>query len=298
MALQFPIEPMKAVLGSLPSAAHDDEWAYEVKWDGYRTLAFVDDGVLRVQSSSGLDVTSKYPELTGLAGAVNAPSAILDGELVVLDASGRTSFELLQRHQAGALFYAFDVLQIGGTDTIALPYEQRRALLEPLLEPGPFWKVPPHYVGDGATLFEFTAQHAMEGVMAKRLGSPYQVGRRSPNWRKIKHRVRTEVVIGGFTSGTGSRSNTFGALLVGVPAPDGSLRFAGGVGTGFDQTRLDSLTGSLRTLATPDCPFHPYPPRHEVKGATWVRPELRAVIEIAEFTNDGHVRHASFVRLV
>jgi bifunctional non-homologous end joining protein LigD len=298
MALRFPIEPMKATLSTLPPTSQDQEWAYEIKWDGYRTLVFVDDGSVRLQSSSGIDVTAKYPELGVLAAAVNAGSAILDGELVVLDADGRPSFELLQRHQSDAAFYAFDVLQIDGTDTIGLPYEQRRALLGSLLEAGTHWMVPAHRIGDGAALLEATAGRGLEGVMAKRLGSPYQPGRRTPNWRKVKNRVRTEVVIGGFTTGTGNRSNTFGALLVGLPATDGSLRFAGGVGTGFNQATLEELTTTLRGLATADCPFSTTPPRSYTVGATWVRPELRALVEIAELTNDGLVRHSSFLHLI
>ena len=122
---------------SLPPPSQDDEWAYEIKWDGYRTLAFVDDGA-RAAAEQQQHSTSprKYPELGGFAAAVNAPSAILDGELVVLDDDGRPSFELMQRHESQAAFYVFDVLQIDGADTIALPYEQRRALLEQLVEAG------------------------------------------------------------------------------------------------------------------------------------------------------------------
>ena len=298
MALRFPVEPMKAALGALPPPAQDDQWAYEIKWDGYRTLAFVDDGAVKLQSSSGLDVTSRYPELAGFAEAVNATSAIIDGELVVLDADGRPSFEMLQRHDTQAAYYAFDVLQVGGADTVALAYEQRRALLTSLVEPGANWMVPAHRIGDGAALFAATAERGLEGVMAKRLGSPYQVGRRSPNWRKVKHRLQLEVVVGGFTQGTGSRAGTFGALLVGLPAADGTLRFAGGVGTGFDQAMLEQLTAVLTARVTAECPFDPRPPRAYLAGATWVRPDLRALLEIAELTNAGHVRHASFVRLL
>ena len=140
--------------------------------------------------------------------------------------------------------------------------------------------------------------YGLEGVMAKRLGSPYQPGKRTPNWRKVKNRVPLEVVIGGFNPGTGNRSNTFGALLVGLPQPDGRLRFAGGVGTGFTHARLEALTKQLRALATKDCPFDPPPPRAEVRHATWVRPELRARIEIAEITNDEDVTVEDVVELI
>lgn len=298
MPLRFPVVPMKAAMGALPPPDQDEEWAYEIKWDGYRTLAFVSDGGLRLQSSNSLDVTAKYPELAGFASAVNAESAIIDGELVALDDNGRPSFSLMQQHSVEVAFYAFDVLQINGIDTIALPYERRRALLMELLEPGANWSVPTHRIGDGAALLAASAEQGLEGVMAKRLGSPYVPGKRSPNWRKVKNRTRVEVVIGGFNTGTGNRGSTFGALLVGIPAADGTLKYAGGVGTGFTQARLESLLRELRARVIPECPFAITPPRALTGEATWVRPELRALIEIAEFTNEGYVRHASFLDLL
>ncbi len=141
-----------------------------------------------------------------------------------------------------------------------------------------------------------TADQGLEGVIAKRVDSRYRPGARSKDWRKIKNRTIVELTIGGFTTGTGNRADTFGALLVGRPTPSG-LRFAGGVGTGFDQRTLHDLTTRLRGLAVDTCPFEPPPPRAVARTATWVAPELRATFEIAEFTNDGLVRHASFVRL-
>lgn len=293
--LTFPVAPMKATLGSLP--ADDDRWAYEIKYDGYRTLAFVDDGEVRLQSTKGLDVTATYPELGRLPDGVHAASAILDGELCVLDADGRPRFELMQRHAGPAVLFVFDVLRIGEHDTIALPYEDRRRLLEQLVEPGDHWSVPAYRVGGGADLLAATGDQDLEGVMAKRLGSTYVPGKRSPSWRKIKHRRRIEVVIGGFTAGEGNRSGSFGSLLVGLPGDDG-LVFAGGVGTGFDQRRLEELTARLRSLATDGCPFTELPPTSYRRNATWVEPELRAVVEITELTNEGYVRHASFVDLL
>ena len=298
MPLRFPVVPMKAAMGALPPADQDEEWAYEIKWDGYRTLAFVSDDALRLQSSNSLDVTAKYPELSDFVSAVNADSAIIDGELVALDDNGRPSFSLMQQHSVEVAFYAFDVLQINGIDTIALPYERRRALLLELIEPGANWSVPTHRIGDGAALLAASAEQGLEGVMAKRLGSPYVPGKRSPNWRKVKNRTQVEVVIGGFNTGTGNRGSTFGALLVGIPAADGTLKYAGGVGTGFTQARLESLLTELRARVVPDCPFATTPPRVLTGEATWVRPELRALIEIAEFTNEGYVRHASFLDLL
>ena len=295
MTLRFPVEPMKAAIGNLPP--DDENWAFEIKWDGYRTLAFVDGGQTRLQSSNLIDVTAKYPELAEFAGSVNAGSAIVDGELVVLDSEGRPSFELMQQHATQVAFYVFDVLSVDGHDTISLIYEQRRELIVGLVETGPNWMVPSHRVGDGASLLAATVERGLEGVMAKRLGSTYVPGKRTPNWRKVKNRRTVEVVIGGYRPGTGNRESTFGALLVGVPEPDG-LRFAGGVGTGFNQRTLSDLLARLRSLRTDTCPFRSLPPREYSRDAIWVRPELRATVEITEFTNEGYVRQSSFTGLV
>jgi bifunctional non-homologous end joining protein LigD len=299
MALGFPVMPMKASMGSLPTG---DGWAYEIKWDGYRTIVHLDRGLLRLQSTAGHDVTKRWPEFAELPAAINATDVILDGELVAFDNAGRPSFELVQNSGVGAAHQAvlqfFDVLSVGGTDTIELPYEDRRRLLEQLVEPGSNWLVPAYRVGDGEALLEATRAQGLEGVVAKRLGSLYRPGTRSKDWRKVKNRQQVEVAIGGYTTGTGNRSSTFGALLVGRPTTrTGPLRFAGGVGTGFDQTALQTLTARLRELRTDDCPFDPPPPAVYRRGATWVEPALRATIEIAEFTNDGLVRHASFIGL-
>lgn len=292
--LTFPVAPMKATLGELP--IDDERWAFEIKYDGYRTLGFVDGDDVRLQSTNRRDVTATYPELADLPAGVHADSAVLDGELVVLDDDGRPRFDLVQRHERPAVLFVFDVLRVGEHDTIGLPYEDRRRLLEQLVEPGDHWSVPSYRVGGGADLLDATGEQGLEGIIAKRLGSPYVPGKRSANWRKIKHRRRVEVVIGGFTRGEGNRTGAFGALLVGVPTEDG-LRFAGGVGTGFDRRRLDELANRLRDLAVDDCPFTELPPTSYRRHATWVQPVLVATVEIAEFTNDGYVRHASFVAL-
>lgn len=298
MTLSFPVAPMRATLATMP--ASDDGWAYEIKWDGYRTLAFVEGGQVRLQSSNLYDVTHKYPELRELPGGVAARRAILDGELVVLDDVGRPRFELIQRHERQAALFVFDVLSIDDHDTIALPYEHRRKLLVDLVEPGENWLVPAHRVGDGQALLEATEAQELEGIVAKRLGSTYKPATRTRDWRKVKHRRRAEVVIGGYSAGSGNRTGAFGALLVGrwMDQPGGTLAFAGGVGSGFTQRRLEEMTARLRDLRTDQCPFDPPPPRTYQKGATWVRPELSAIVEITEFTNEGFVRQAAFIDLV
>jgi len=294
MPLTFPVPPMKAGLGALPT--DDDRWAYEIKYDGYRMLAFVDGDSVRLQSTKGLDVTTNYPELASVPDGVHAGTAILDAEFVVLDDEGRPRFDLVQRHERPGALYVFDVLRIDDHDTIGLPYEDRRRLLEQLVEPGVSWLVPAHRVGGGSELLDATGTQGLEGIMAKRLGSLYTPGRRSPNWRKIKHRRRVDVVIGGFTAGEGNRANTFGALLVGRREGD-ALVFAGGVGTGFSHALLDELSTRLHDLAADACPFDPPPPPAYRRGARWVEPVLTATIEMTEFTNGGLVRHASFIEL-
>ena len=298
--MKFPVAPMKATMTSLPAG---DDWAFEVKWDGYRTIVHIAAGTVRLQSSAGHDVTARWPEFAGLAASVNASAVVLDSELVVFDDEGRPRFDLVQNSGVGsarqAVLEVFDVLSVDRTDTIALPFEDRRRLLDQLVEPGDNWQVSAYSVGNGADLLDATRERGLEGVMAKRLGSTYRPGTRSKDWRKVKNRQRVELTIGGYTRGTGNRSSTFGALLVGVPDGDtGTLKFAGGVGTGFDHRMLETLTARMRALQSADCPFVPIPPTSYRRDAAWVRPELRCAAEIAEFTNEGFVRHASFIELI
>ena len=298
MSLHWPVVPMRATLGQLP--AEDDGWAYEIKWDGYRTIAFVEGGKVRLQSSNSIDVSARYPELQPLAAELGGQRAILDGELVVLDGRGRPRFELIQRKEMDhleAAYFVFDVLAIDRHDTVALPYEERRRLLRELLDDGPNWQVPAHRIGDGRALLDATIAQELEGVMAKRLGTSYRPGARSKDWRKVKNRQQADVVIGGYSPGTGNRSNTFGSLLVGRWDGD-RLAFAGGVGTGFTQRRLEELKARFDALRTADCPFDPPPPTAYRRGAVWIRPELVAHVELTEFTNEGYVRQSSFIDLV
>lgn len=316
MTLSFPVLPMKAAMGTLPTEPSAESpvdviggnagaWAYEMKWDGYRTIVFVDDGTVRLQSSSGRDVTNRWPEFANLASSVNAETAILDAELLVFDDDNRPSFELVQRSGIGsdreAVLHIFDVLSVEGTDTIELPYLDRRRLLDALVEPSLNWLVPGHRVGDGAELLAATAAQEMEGVIAKRVDSTYRPGTRTNDWIKVKNRVVVDLVVGGFTEGSGNRSSTFGALLLGSPGDGGNtsggLLFAGGVGTGFSHQTLEVVAAQLRSIETDHCPFTKLPPAKHRRSAHWVEPVLVAMIEIAEFTNEGHVRHASFLSL-
>lgn len=298
MTTGFPVLPMKALLGSLPNG---DDWAFEIKWDGYRTIVHIADGDVRLQSAAGHDVTSRWPELGGLAGAVNATTAVLDGELLVFDGDGRPRFDLVQRSGEGetdmeAVVHLFDVLDVDGTDTTKIPYLDRRQLLMQLVEPGLNWLVPAHQIGDGQALLAATREQNLEGVIAKKVNSRYFPGERTKEWLKIKNRQLVQLVVGGFTRGAGNRSSTFGSLLVGRWAGTGgnkTLTYAGGVGTGFDQYTLEALTSLLLELRSADCPFDSV--RRHLRDVVWVEPTIEILVEVAEFTNDGLVRHASFI---
>lgn len=302
---------MKAVAGDLPSG---DGWAYEIKWDGMRALAIVDGASVRIVSSNERDVTASWPELAGLAEALPATTAVLDGELVATDDEGRPSFGRLQQRMhianpAEALrraaevpvtYVVFDLLHLDGHDLTALPLTDRRRLLERLLEPGPSWRLSPMHE-DGPALLDAAIERGLEGIVAKRIDSLYEPGRRSLSWRKVKVRRRQEMVVGGWLPGEGNREGRLGALLVGYhdQAGDGlPLRFAGRVGTGFTDAELGRLGALLAPLAIDECPFEPPPPRADlVRGPHWVRPELVAELAFAEWTGDGRLRHPSYLGL-
>lgn len=301
---------MKATAGALPEG---DGWVFEVKWDGMRAVTFVDHGAVRVQSVNLRDVTASWPELTDLPAALAARTAVLDGELVATDASGTPSFSRLQqrmhiadpaeaRRRSGDVpvtYVVFDLLHLDGHDLTSLPLQDRRRLLEQVLEPAPSWRLSPLH-DDGEALVAVAEAHGLEGVVAKRLESTYDPGRRTRTWLKVKTRRRQELVVGGWLAGEGGRSGRIGALLVGYhDAPgDGPLRYAGRVGTGFTDAELVRLAGLFAPLASDHCPFDPAPPRADlVKGATWLQPDLVAELEFAEWTDDGRLRHPSYLGL-
>jgi bifunctional non-homologous end joining protein LigD len=262
-ALDLRFQPMAAVTGALPP--DDERWAFEVKWDGVRALTYIDGGDMRMESRNLIEITARYPELWGLADAVrgSAPGGVvLDGEVATFDDQGRPSFGRLQHrmHVTGerevrrrmaeypVVYVAFDVLWLGGEEVWRRPYVERRQVLDGLALHGPSWLVPQYHVGHGAELLEASVARGLEGVMAKRLDTPYEPGRRSRCWLKIKSKPRQEVVIGGWLEGAGNRSGRIGALLVGY-YEDGVLRFAGKVGTGFSDRTLADLAARLAPLA-------------------------------------------------
>lgn len=302
---------MKATPGDLPTG---DGWTYEIKWDGMRALAFVDHGHLRIQSANERDVTASWPELAGLPDALPATTALLDGELVATDDEGRPSFGRLQQriHIANpaeamrrvadvpVVYVVFDLLHLDGHDLTGLPLADRRRLLDQLLEPTATWRASPMH-DDGGALLAAADERGLEGVVAKRTESPYEPGKRTHTWRKVKVRRHQELVIGGWLPGEGGRAGRIGALLVGYHDEEGDggpLRFAGRVGTGYTDAELVRLAGVLAPLTTDECPFDPPPPRAEmVRGPTWVRPEVVAELAFAEWTTDGRLRHPSYLGL-
>ena len=297
------IAPMLAKVGKLPR--DDAAYAYEVKWDGVRAIAHVDAGHVTLTGRRGTDFTPRYPEVRAMADALGARRLILDGEVVAFDGDGRPSFELLQSrmHLASdsavrrrmrdvpVAYVAFDLLWLEGHSTLALPYTDRRKLLAELDLNGPSWRTPAHREGDGRALLEASEAQGLEGIIAKKLDSPYEPGRRSSCWIKIKNRPSEDVVIGGWLPGEGRRGNTLGALAVGVPREDGRLKYAGKVGTGFTEATLAMLMRELEPLRTDESPFEG---RQPPKGTIFVEPSLVAVVEFAEWTRTGTLRAPSF----
>ncbi len=299
------VHPILATLGDLASFEPGDDWVFEMKWDGYRAIATVRDGVAEFRSRNGLDFTPTYPELAELAEAV-AGDAVLDGEIVALDARGRPDFGTLQQRSGitnpreverarlavEVKFFAFDVLEASGATLIGEPYEKRRALLREIVEDrGPI-VVPPDGGSDLDAAIATSRKLGLEGVIAKRRGSPYRVGRRSRDWLKIKHTLTQEVVIGGWRPGAGARAATLGALLLGIPA-DGGLRYVGRVGSGFTDRDLADLRSRLDRLDRATPPLDGVPDA-DAADAHWVTPKLVGEVEYAEITSDGRLRAATW----
>jgi bifunctional non-homologous end joining protein LigD len=299
------IKPMLASPAKLP--AKQDEWAFEVKWDGVRAVVRSEPGRFHLFGRSGIEYTKAYPELYHLNRALSSHSAILDGELIAFDPeTGRQSFQAVQQRihvssptqikrlaaEAPVTLMIFDLLWLDGHSLMDLPYEERRARLDALdLGSGEHWQVPAFHVGDGTALLAATEEQQLEGVIAKRLGSVYEPGARAAAWRKIKNTRRQEVVIGGFTPGRRGRSGSLGALQVGVYDDEGDLVHAGGVGSGFTEALLRDLMQRLEPLEQDDSPFTGRQPPKETR---FVRPELVCEVTFAEWSRDGSLRHPVF----
>ena len=295
--------PMLARPGGLPASEAD--WSFEVKWDGVRAIAYAQPGRLRLESRNLNDVTEAYPEVRGLTLQLGMREVVLDGEIVAFDEDGRPSFERLQRRMhvsapsavrrlaasTPVVYAVFDLLYLDGHSLIELPYVERRARLEELDLGGPAWRVPAAHPGHGSQLLEATRQQGLEGIVAKRLDSRYETGRRTGAWLKIKHTLRQELVIGGWIPGEGRRAERIGALLMGYYR-DGAFVYAGRVGTGFTESMLDDLAKRLGPLRRRTSPFGTGPklPRN----AVFVEPARVAEIEFREWTREGIMRAPSY----
>jgi bifunctional non-homologous end joining protein LigD len=299
----LPQIPSPMLATAVDAAFDDEQWFFELKWDGYRAIVRVEsDGGVSIASRNGNDFTTKFPELGALAGSFNERPLIVDGEIVVLDAQGRPSFGALQERldrfgraapdKAPVTFVAFDLLYGHGRDLRGEPLSARKAALENVLTgkgPAMYSK---HVVGSGRDLYATAAEHGLEGIVGKRADSAY-VSRRTRDWIKVKALKREEVVIGGWTAGKGSRSH-FGALLMGVHE-NGALRYAGSVGTGFDAKKLAAIAKLMAPLERPASPFDPLP---KIDGKPhWIEPTLVAEVSFTEWTRDGSMRHPVFVAL-
>ncbi len=283
----------------------EDRWSFEIKWDGVRAIAYAQPGRLRLESRNLNEVTGSYPEVRGLLEDLGMHEAVLDGEIVTFDEDGRPSFERLQRRMhvsspsavrrlaasIPVVYAIFDLLYLDGRSLIELAYRERRARLEELELGGRAWRVPAAHTGGGERLLEATEAQGLEGVVAKRLDSRYEPGRRSGAWLKVKNTLRQELVIGGWVPGEGRRSKRIGALLMGYYA-DGAFTYAGRVGTGFTETTLDELSAKLEPLRRKGSPFTGavrFP-----RGTVFVEPRLVAEVEFREWTSEGVMRAPSF----
>ena len=298
------IRPMLATAAPIPVT--DGGWATEMKWDGVRAIAYVESGKLRLLSRNDRDITVSYPELGGLPAVLGATNAVLDGEIVAMDARGRPDFGLLQSrmHIADAakattlstttpvVFLLFDLLLVESHSLLSLTYTDRRAALERLDISGDHVAVPPAFDGDPAHAMAASRQQGLEGVVCKRLDSVYTPGRRSPAWIKVKHARMQEVVVIGWEPGAGRRAGEVGALLLAVHR-DGELRYAGQVGTGFSDRTLADLRRQLASREV-DRPAATLIPANQARTAVWVRPDLVGEVLFTGWTRDFRLRHPSW----
>ena len=301
------LAPMQAALADGPFDSPD--WLFEPKLDGIRALAFIEGGAVTLRSRRGLDVSAQYPALVKAIAAQPLSSAILDGEIGALDERGAPSFERLQQRmnlggegdiaradaKLPVLFFPFDLLYLDGFDLRRTPLAERLEVLARVLRPGPLLQPVLSFEADGVAAYEAAVALGFEGVVAKRRDGAYLEGRRSRQWLKVKARLTADFVVGGWRAGEGGRSGSFGALLLGAYDEDGALRYAGRVGSGFSDRALEELRPRLDALVAEADPFTDAPP--EPGRLTFVRPELVAEVEFANWTGDGRLRAPVFVRL-
>jgi bifunctional non-homologous end joining protein LigD len=300
-------QPATAANGALrpmlASAAEDlpvgEGWAFEPKWDGYRALVTVRGGEATLTSRNGNDLTGRFPQAARAgAAALRSPAGILDAEVCALDEHGRSRFSLLQRGEGAIALVVFDLLELDGEPLVDLPLAERRRRLEQALDLSVRGVLISPSFEDGDALLAAAHEQGLEGVVAKRLASRYQPGRRSSDWRKVKVRGEQEFVVAGYTRGRGRRGSTLGALVLGVHEA-GALRWAGNVGTGFTDADAERLVERLRPLARPTSPFGDVPrmPRVRKDEIVWIEPEVVAEVAFAEWTSEGRLRAPVFLGL-
>ncbi len=292
------IHPMLAE--SIEDPFDGSDWLFEIKWDGYRAVTFIENGKARLVSRNQNDLTPRYPELNDLPKFVKAKTAILDGEVVALDAEGRSSFSLMQQRtgfrsgtkraapnpNVPVLYYAFDLIYLDGYDWRRVPLEERKRKLASVLTTGDSLRYSDHYAEQGKALFDIAKEKGLEGILAKRRASFYEE-RRSRDWLKIKIRHEIECVVGGYTEPEGSRAY-FGSLVLGLFDEKQRLIHVGQVGSGFDHKLLTSIWSELKKREARKNPF--YGEVDALRKTYWVKPELVAQIEFTEWThgaNDG-----------
>lgn len=295
-------EVPKVALATLAENPSDDEsWIYEIKWDGIRTVAHVRDGKVNLWSRARRDITGEFPELVALGNSVNAREAVLDGEAVVLDSSGRSDFQRLQSRmgvrnpstrllaEAPAVYYVFDILYCDGHDLRSVPLLERKKFLREILKTNAIIRYSDHQIGQGQKLFALAREQHLEGIVGKQARSIYPSGRTTA-WLKFKMEKDADAVVGGWTEPRGLREY-FGALLLGLYDGD-ELRFVGGVGTGFAVETQKRLGPRLQALKTKECPFAEQPVTRE--KATWVQPKLVARVKFSQWTEGTHLRQPRF----
>ena len=295
------IEPMLATLGKMPS--DPTRYAFEIKWDGIRAVIEAGNGKLVIRSRNGIDITSRYPELAGLANSFGKHRVVLDGEIISLGPDGRPSFPRLThrihltdpadiRRMAAAqpiFLVLFDLLRVDRRSMLDVPYTERRAELESLGLSSEHWQVTPVRFGDGQPMLQLATERRLEGLVAKRLDSVYMPGRRSPDWLKIKLVNRQEFVIGGWVPEKSGDATRIGALLIGVYGDDGQLHYVGKVGTGLSAKDHAPLLAKLTKSIATKSPFVEVLPK-----ALYVRPSLVAEVEYRRWPKDALVHQSSF----
>ncbi|HEY1261277.1 MAG TPA: DNA ligase D [Stellaceae bacterium] len=275
------------------------DWLHEIKYDGYRLLGRIDKGAVRLVTRNGLDWTAKFPALAERLAALPVETAVIDGEIVALNADGTTTFAGLQDkistgHTDALIFYAFDLLYQDGWDLTSAPLEDRKAALAGIVPPDSAGMVrySDHQAGDGPAFFAEACRFGIEGIVSKRRDKPYRPGR-NDNWRKIKCANREEFVVVGFTDPAGRRQG-IGALLLGFYDPKGTLHYAGRVGTGFGDEMLARLRERLDRIERRNRPVAALPKGVSLKGVHWTEPSLVAEIRYGNWTSDRILRHAAF----